>query len=95
MVLIKMYERLAVVFSDCIAESFVYNVVCDISQVLCGKKDLLEDVKLTLSLIQLINKTLSYDLLCSLSKLRQLDQSCLHLLIIGGYIASLVRAASK
>ena len=33
-VLIKMYERLAVVFYDGIAESFVYNVICDVSQVL-------------------------------------------------------------
>jgi hypothetical protein len=94
MVLIKMYERLAVVFSYGIADRFVYHVICDISQVLCDREYLLEDFKLTFSLLQLVNETLSYHLLCSLCKPRQLDQSCLHLLIVSGYVASLVRAAS-
>ena len=95
MVLIKMYERLAVIFSDGIAERFVYHVICDVRQVLCGREYLLEDVKLTFSLLQLIYETLGNHLRCSLRKPRHLDQSGLHLLIVGSNVASLVRAASK
>ena len=95
MVLIKMCERLAVVFSDGIAESFVYNVISDVHQVLCASEHLLESTILTLSLIQLSYETLGNHLICPLCKPRQLDQSSLHLLIVGGYVASLVRAASE
>ena len=63
MVLIKMYERLAVVFSDGIAERFVYYVIGDVRQVLCARENFIELIKLPLSLFQLINQTLGNYLL--------------------------------
>ena len=95
MVLIKMYERLAVVLSDCTTESFEYNVISDVRQVLRGRENLLESTKLTLSLFQLINQTLGNHLLRSLREPRQLDKCGLHLLIVGCNIACLVRTAGK
>jgi len=40
MVLIKIYERLAVILSDGITKRFVYNVIIYVSQVFIAREDL-------------------------------------------------------